>query len=99
MSIQEEITKQLVSKLHQEFENTFKEGLKLKGFEFDSKIDFENFISKNCRCEDYQAEKRRVYFVNEIPFFVHYYEPVFEPFQFENNSVTLKANQGTYKFV
>lgn len=100
-NIQNEIVSKLISKLHKQFENTFKEGLRLKGFEFEfeSQIEFEKFVSENCKCEDYASEKRRVYFVKEIPFFIHYYEQVFEPIQQQNNSIYLSANNGTYQFI
>lgn len=40
------------SKLNKQLEDYMIEVLKRKGFEFDNRIELENFIKSNCRCED-----------------------------------------------
>lgn len=75
------------------------EGLKLKGFEFKDKLELESFIKLNCSCEDNINFKQRIYFVKKIPFFLHNYEPIYEPIKEFNNQITMSANLGTYKFL
>lgn len=50
------------------------EGLKRKGYEFKNQIELKDFIKVNCRCEDKTDMKQRIYFVKDIPFFLHCYE-------------------------
>ena len=64
----------LSSQLNKQLEDYMIEGLKRKGFEFENRIELENFIKSNCRCEDRTDIKQRTYFVNDIPFFLHCYE-------------------------
>lgn len=64
----------LSSQLNKQLEDYIIEGLKRKGFEFENRMELENFIKSNCRCEDRTDIKQRTYFVNDIPFFLHCYE-------------------------
>lgn len=49
------------SKLNKQLEDYMIEVLKRKGFEFDNRIELENFIKSNCRCEDRTDIKQRTY--------------------------------------
>lgn len=60
--------------LNNKLENSIIEGLKRKGFEFKHKFELEKFIKEHCRCEDNVELKERIYFVHNIPFFLHNYE-------------------------
>jgi len=94
--LQNKIIKNLVNKL----EEYFIEGLKLKGFEFETKHELEGFIKTRCRCEDTPHINQRVYFVDDVPFFLHNYEVQFNnDFTFEDRSTTMTANYGTYAFL
>ena len=76
------------------------EGLKRKGFELENRIELENFIKSNCRCEDRTDIKQRTYFVNDIPFFLHCYE-----IEMDLNPITtdrevkMYANYGHYAYL
>jgi len=94
-----EIQKVVVDGLLKKLEDIFIEGLKLKGFEFDNPIELERFIKKHCRCEDYLYLKQKTYFVNDIPFLIHFYEIVYEPITVTNNGIQMSANYGTYKYL
>ena len=52
----------LSSQLNKQLEDYMIEGLKRKGFEFQNRIELENFIKSNCRCEDRTDIKQRTYF-------------------------------------
>ena len=86
--------------LAQEPENYFLEGLKRKGFEFKNRMELENFIKSNCRCEDITDIKQRTYFVHDIPFILHYYE-----IEMDLNPITtdrevkMAANCGYYAYL
>lgn len=86
--------------LSKKLEGLMIDGLKRKGFEFKNRIELENFIKLNCRCEDKTDIKQRTYFVNDIPFFLHWYEiemnlnPITEP-----DTVKMFANYGSYAYL
>ena len=63
------MTNIIIKSLNDKLEEYFIEGLRLKGFEFKSKVELEEFIKSNCGCEDYADIKQRTYFVNNVPFF------------------------------
>ena len=89
------------SKLNHQLENYMIEGLKRKGFEFEDRFELENFIKSNCRCEDRTDLKQRIYFVNEIPFFLHCYEIKTDLSQFTNEKgeVKISANYGSFAYL
>lgn len=72
--------------------------MRVKGFEFKSKVELEEFIKSNCRCEDYADIKQRTYFVNNVPFFFHDYNIVYEPIDF-SKPYEIKANYGLFKYL
>lgn len=73
MDIQTTIINQLAGELNKKFEEYFIHALKRKGFTFSSRLEMEQFIKDNCRCEDNTEIKERVYFVKDMPFFLHRY--------------------------
>lgn len=90
----------LSSELNKKLEDIMIEGLKLKGFEFKNKIELENFIKAHCRCEDNIDLKERIYFVKDIPFFLHKYEIEMDtqPF-YEERKYSMTANYGRYAYL
>jgi len=90
----------LSSQLNKQLEDYMIEGLKRKGFEFENRIELENFIKSNCRCEDRTDIKQRTYFANDIPFFLHCYE-----IEIDLNPITtdrgvkMSANYGRYAYL
>lgn len=51
-----------------QLDNAVIEGLKRKGFEFQSRKEIEEFVIANCTCVDYTHKGVRVYSVNGIPY-------------------------------
>ena len=90
----------LSSQLNKQLEDLWIEGLKRKGFEFENRIELENFIKSNCRCEDRTDIKQRTYFVNDIPFFFHCYEIEMDlnPFK-TDREFKMSANYGRYAYL
>lgn len=90
----------LSSQLNNQLEDLWIEGLKRKGFEFENRMELENFIGKNCRCEDRTDIKQRIYFVYDIPFFLHYYEMEMDlnPIQ-TDRGFKMSANYGHYAYL
>ena len=90
----------LSSQLNKQLEDYMIEGLKRKGFEFENRMELENFIKSNCRCEDRTDIKQRTYFANDIPFFLHCYE-----IEMDLNPITIdrelkmSANYGQYAYI
>ncbi|SEC46839.1 hypothetical protein SAMN04489761_3077 [Tenacibaculum sp. MAR_2009_124] len=60
--------------LNKQLDDSVIEGLKRKGFEFKHHFELEAFIKERCRCEDNTELKERVYYVDNIPFFLHNYK-------------------------
>lgn len=88
------------SQLNKQLEYYMIEGLKRKGFEFENRMELENFIKSNCRCEDRADIKQRIYFVNDIPFFLHCYEIDMYLNQFQTDrEFKMSANYGHYAYL
>ena len=96
-----DIIGRLSSELNQQLENYMIEGLKRKGFEFENRMELENFIKSNCRCEDITHLKQRTYFVNEIPLFLHCYEIKMDLYPITNDigEVKMSANYGYFAYL
>ena len=90
----------LSSQLNKQLEDLWIEGLKRKGFEFENRMELENFIKSNCRCEDRTDIKQRTYFANDIPFFLHCYEIEMDlnPIQIDRE-FKMSANYGHYAYL
>ena len=90
----------LSNELNKKLENYFIEGLKRKGFEFKHKIELESFIKERCTCDDNIDLKEKVYYVDNIPFFLHRYE--IEPFKMPlitDRECKISASLGTYAYL
>ena len=96
----ESVIGRLSSQLNEQLEDYMIEGLKRKGFEFENRIELENFIKSNCRCEDRTDIKQRTYFVNDIPFFLDCYEIDMDlnPIQ-TDRGFKMSANYGRYAYL
>ena len=90
----------LSSQLNKQLEDYMIEGLKRKGFEFENRMELENFIKSNCRCEDRADIKQRTYYANDIPFFLHCYEIEMDlnPIQ-TDREFKMSANYGRYAYL
>lgn len=97
--LQHDVISRLSNGLVNQLEDLLIQGLKNKGFEFNNKIELENFIKTRCRKEDYVEKKEHIYYVDNIPFFLHNYEVIFEPITEDNNGVKMTANYGKYAFL
>jgi hypothetical protein len=67
------VMSRLYTDLLKKVDEAMEEGLRLKGFEFENRIELIEFIKTRCRCEDRVDVKERVYYVDDIPFFLHSY--------------------------
>ena len=89
----------ILNDLSFKFDKLIIEGLKRKGFEFKHKLELEAFIKERCRCEDNVDLKKRTYYIDNIPFFLHDYN--IEPIDHikTNDGYTITANLGTYTYL
>lgn len=97
--IQNIINNQLIKDLHNQLDNLIVEGLKLKGFEFENKQDLEAFLKERCKRTDNIDHQEHVYYVDDIPFFLHRYESVYSPITQDDNGIRMSANFGSYCFL
>jgi len=90
----------LFADINRKLEDYVIEGLKRKGFEFKHKLELEQFVTERCRCENNIDLKEKVYYVDNIPFFLHNYKsellhmPLITDREFK-----LTANLGTYAYL
>lgn len=90
----------LVDNINDQIDNYIIEGLKRKGYEFENKYELGQFIINHCKCEDSVIEKTRIYFVNNEPFFSHYYGTNVEIMPVTKNRVTkLTASYGSFSYI
>ena len=90
----------ILNSLNKKFEDLVVEGLKKKGFEFENRVELEAFIKSNCRCEENIELNQRIYFIDNTPFLLHYYNS--EPPQMitsEAGEYNMTANLGTYAYL
>lgn len=93
-----EMTMKISNDLNSQIETAIIEALKLKGFEFENRIELENFIKQRCKCEDNIDLKERTYYVDDKPFFLHMYKPELEIKKvLEDRNVTFSASYGKYR--
>ena len=98
--IMEDIIGELRDGLNKKFENYVIEGLKRKGFEFKHSLELEKFVKERCRCEDDIYLKEKIYYVDNIPFFLHNYKS--EPMQLPkitDRVHKITVNFGTYDYL
>lgn len=94
-----DVTSRLYSDLQNKLEDYIIEGLKRKGFEFENKTELENFVKTRCECKDNVSFKERIYYADNIPFFLHKYEIIYEPITEDNNGIKMSANYGSYAYL
>lgn len=81
-----------------QFEDCITEGLKRKGFEFNSFIELEKFIRTNCRCERLK-NNTIIYLVNDDPFLVYQSQNPSEMKITENDGyISINYSPGTYSY-
>jgi hypothetical protein len=87
----------LVSKnLSNKFQEIIIEGLKLKGYEFQSQEELFQFIKENCVKHDYPHLHEAIYFVKGERFLLHKYET---EFSFSENRKSINASYGSFAFL
>ena len=97
--VKDEDLNSLMSKICKELQNKiemcFIEGLKLKGFTFENRLDLEEFIRTRCKKVDNPLLQEHIYYIDDIPFFLHNYELVGSLNILEKNSI----NFGSYSYL
>ena len=93
----QQVIQEAVNTIVKKLDDVTKEALERKGFKFDNDYELIEFMKENCRCEDNIDLKRRVYFVNDIPFLAHYYEIDTDIIQKKDGKYT--SSYGKYTFL
>lgn len=94
MDILELVTNKLCKGLAIKFDDIVIEGLKRKGYSFETKEQCFEFIKTNCKCIDYENIEERIYFVNDEAFLLHIYKQ-----EIEMNNCHLTATYGSYSYL
>ena len=99
MDLINHIQQEAIKKHNDNIEAIFIEGLKLKGYEFPIRHELEQFIKQACRCEDFQHQKCRIYYVRDEPFLEwHYTEPEIKC-GYKDFSTTFTIQSGSYRYL
>lgn len=94
-----EVFASMQNNLNNQMETAIIEGLKRKGFEFENKFELEEFAKKHCRWEDNLSFKERVYYVNDIPFFLWKYRTeISSPITLDKKT-TISGSYGTFAYL
>jgi hypothetical protein len=98
-NIEQMIIDNLSKELANRFDEIFREGLRLKGYVFKNKNEFESFVKENCTCEDFEDKQERIFYVKGNPFMIHNYKQ--DPFKFnqEENKMSISCNYGSYGYI
>jgi ribosomal protein L1 len=95
-----DIMEKAVQKISLDLERKLEElvfaALEAKGFKFDNTVDLITFLGERCKIIDHVQAKEKVYYVDQIPFFLHRYEVMPELSNLEGGSVKMIANFGSY---
>lgn len=85
----------VTSNLHNQFEDVVMSCLKTKGFEFENRHEFHDFVKNHCRMEIYQATSERILYVDNIPFCKWVYNSAIDmKIKIEGN--TMSATYGSF---
>jgi DNA-binding winged helix-turn-helix (wHTH) protein len=90
----------LSNDLNKKLDDYVIEGLKRKGFKFKNKVELKAFVKERCSCKDNIDIKEKVYYVDNIPFFLHNYQ--IETLQMPlttDNEYNITANLGSYAYL
>jgi DNA-binding winged helix-turn-helix (wHTH) protein len=95
-----DVVSNLSNDLNKKLDDYVIEGLKRKGFKFKNKVELEAFVKERCSCKDNIDIKEKVYYVDNIPFFLHNYQ--IETLQMPlttDNEYKITANLGSYVYL
>lgn len=94
------VISRLSNGLIKQMETIFINGLKLKGFEFETRSELEQFITVHCKCIDNDMVKQKIYYVDNIPFLLHNYETQMDMVNIESDKAhTVSASYGSYAYL
>jgi len=98
---QDAVISRLISDVSNKWSNTidnlFKEGLKIKGFEFKNDYELKDFITKNCK--GIRKDNEITYYVNNIPFFFYVYPSCDFSNIFKDGKYMAEFNGGRYAYL
>lgn len=93
------LVSEMVQKLTELLDSKIIEGLQRKGFTFERKEDFVAFIKTRMTAEDNVFMNRKTYFVDGVPFFVHYYSDYNANVIWFEEKTSMSANFGSFQFL
>ena len=88
----------LINDKESQLEKAVIEGLKLKGFHFNTSQELESFVKIRCSVADSQENKTKTYFVDSIPFMIYNYKAEFGVDSSRGN-VVVSAHYGSYQYI
>lgn len=96
----QELMSSMINKIDKALEEHIVEGLCRKGFNFKNRHELKVFIKSRCRCECNLDLKERVYYVDNIPFFLYSYESeVSSGLPIKGMEYRMTLNSGTYHYL
>ena len=98
-SLANKVVENIQSDLSNQFESIITEGLRRKGHSFETRTELVGFIKEFCRHE-YDSDKGlKTYFIDNVPFLLHKYNPVIDVRPLvTSNTITFGAS-ASYAFL
>lgn len=101
MDVIQELSKNYSKNLLKTIDFHVKEGIKRKGFEFNSKEEFHIFLSERCNCHIHTHLNKKIFFIDQKPFLIHEYneEEAFSQNTDDPSNITFTLSFGNFKFI
>jgi len=94
------LVKEHYENISNQLEGVITEGIKRKGFEFETLSELSKFVKSRCRMEQYESKKERIYFVDDNPFLVWHYEYEFNYIPIvSDKEITFTSMCGSYAYL
>jgi len=100
-SLQSELIKKVSSEINNKVDSVITEGLKRKGYSFDSENELLNFIKTNCSCIENRDVKQRLYIVDNNAFLLWNYDQEIDVKKHFNPEMILSMSMsvGSFEFL
>ena len=99
METPQQLTEQIINDLSNKFDEIFIEGLRLKGYSFDTLEQTMSFVKEYCRSAISLPMQQTTYYIKDIPFLWYDYSQTLEPINESTGDIKIKATYGSYKYL
>ena len=95
----QDIMQNLAEDFNKQFEDAVTVGLKLKGFEFNTRNEILEFIKQRCSSADDINLKQITYYIDNKPFFLYNYKTEIGTRTIEDTRATMYSSYGSFAYL